>query len=78
MHELTITSILRETPHAVSIVFDIPDTLQAAYRFIAGQYVFVEKEVNGKKYKRAYSITAPVLSRYCQSTVKQTDAGDFS
>ena len=78
MHELIIKSLVKETPHATSIEFEVPDSLQNAYRFVAGQYVFVEKEVRGKIYKRAYSITAPVYSNTLQITVKHTDTGDFS
>ncbi len=78
MYPLTITALIKETPDTVSIGFDIPDELKKEYAFIPGQYVFVHKEIEGKEYKRAYSITASPFSESLQITVKETPNGDFS
>jgi ring-1,2-phenylacetyl-CoA epoxidase subunit PaaE len=78
MHILKITSLYKETPNTTSIVFKIPEELRETYRFVAGQYVFVQKEIDNKLYKRAYSITSKPNTGVLQVTVKETASGDFS
>jgi ring-1,2-phenylacetyl-CoA epoxidase subunit PaaE len=77
-HLLQIKTIHRETPDTVSVGFEIPENLQENYQFFAGQYVFINKEIDGEIYKRAYSITAKPLSKAIQITIKQTPKGEFS
>ncbi len=75
-HSLVIRHIKKETPGTVSIKFEIPENLKEYYKFSAGQYVFINKEIDGEIYKRAYSITS--ASNSIQITIKQTPKGVFS
>ena len=45
-HKLKIKEIIRETPQAVSISFDIPSELQQEYQFKAGQYITIKADVD--------------------------------
>ena len=38
-YKLQIKEVKRETPSAVSVVFNIPTELQTAYQFVSGQYI---------------------------------------
>ncbi len=78
MHRLKIANLHKETPDTMTIRFELTDEYQKNYPFLAGQYVFVQKELEGKLYKRAYSITASPYSESLQITVKETATGDFS
>ena len=75
-HSLVISHLKKETSNTVSIGFEIPENLQENYSFSAGQYVFINKEIDGETYKRAYSITS--ASNSIQITIKQTPKGVFS
>lgn len=55
-HDIKILNIKPETPHASIVSFDIPYELSEAYRYLPGQYLTIEVEINGKKVRRAYSI----------------------
>lgn len=53
---LEVESKTQLTADAVEIRFKIPEEYKDAYAFIAGQYINVTAEVNGKKEMRSYSI----------------------
>ena len=44
------------TPESVSLTLEVPKNLEDKFRFNPGQFVIVEKEINGEKLKRYYSI----------------------
>lgn len=77
-HSLTIKEIRKETPNAVSIVFDIPTALKNEFKFIAGQYLTLKKEILGSKVRRAYSICSAANSGELRVAVKAVDNGTFS
>ena len=59
-HPLKIRSIERVADDAVCVSLDIPAALRDTFRFHAGQYVTVRREINGREERRTYSIaTAP-------------------
>lgn len=55
-HRLKVEQIIKETPQTVSIVFDIPEDLQAEYSFEAGQYLTLKTTIGGEEVRRSYSI----------------------
>ncbi|MEX2379799.1 MAG: ferredoxin--NADP reductase [Vicingaceae bacterium] len=55
-HRLKVEQIIKETPQTVSIVFDIPEDLQAEYSFEAGQYLTLKTTIGGEEIRRSYSI----------------------
>ena len=75
---LTVKEVRNETPHAVSISFEIPDTLKNLYTFIAGQYVTVKHIFNGNEIRRSYSISSSPKSGDFRIVVKAIENGAFS
>lgn len=75
---LKVKEIRRETPLAVSIVFDIPAHLQADYQFQAGQYVNIKAFINGEEIRRSYSISSSPKSNELRVVVKAVENGLFS
>lgn len=77
-YKLTIKEIIRETPQAISIAFNIPNELKPAYQFVAGQYVTLKLTLDGKELRRAYSIcSSPSSGELCIS-IKAVKNGQFS
>ena len=52
-YKLQIKEVKRETPSAVSIVFNIPSELKSIFQFVAGQYVNLKLTLDGKEIRRA-------------------------
>lgn len=77
-HTLTIKEIKKETENAVSILFDVPTELENEYKFKAGQYINIKKELAGKELRRAYSICSAPNSGELRIAVKAVDNGTFS
>jgi len=77
-HRLTVSAIRRETPDAVSIVFEVPEALAAAYTFEPGQYLTLRATLEGEEVRRSYSICSGVADGELRVAVKQVDQGTFS
>lgn len=77
-HKLKIKEVIRETPQAVSISFEIPSELQEAYQFKAGQYITIKTKVNGEELRRNYSLCSAPNSGEFKVTVKEVEGGKFS
>lgn len=75
---LTVKEVRRETPNAVSIVFDIPAALINDYQFKAGQYLNIKHLHEGKEIRRAYSICSTPSSNEVRVAVKKVEYGVFS
>lgn len=77
-HKIKIKEIKKETDKAVSISFDIPEKLQSEFTFVAGQYITIKKELDGKEVRRAYSICSDPNSGELKVAVKAVENGTFS
>lgn len=77
-HNLAIENITKETAHAVSIVFDIPETLTSDFAFKAGQYITLKTTIDGEEVRRAYSICSSPNSGQVKVAVKAVEGGTFS
>ncbi|MFT5263335.1 MAG: ring-1,2-phenylacetyl-CoA epoxidase subunit PaaE [Polaribacter sp.] len=77
-HSLQVKDIRRETADAVSIAFDVPETLKADYAFKQGQYLTIKKEINGEELRRNYSVCVSPLSGELRVAIKQVPDGRFS
>ena len=55
-YNLKVIEKQRLTPESVSLTLKVPKNLEDKFRFNPGQFVIVEKEINGDKLKRYYSI----------------------
>ena len=77
-HRLKVKKMQKETAHAVSVFFTIPESLKKAFKFDAGQYVTLRFKMNGKEERRSYSLsTAPFESEFAV-TVKKIEDGYIS
>ncbi|MGO1585155.1 2Fe-2S iron-sulfur cluster-binding protein [Mesonia sp.] len=77
-HPLTVKEIIRETPKAISIVFEIPSNLAEVFHFDAGQYITIKKKFDGEEIRRSYSISSTPGSSELKVSVKQVEGGLFS
>ncbi len=77
-HALKVKDIRTETPHAISIAFEVPAGLKADYEFIAGQYLNIKHQHNGEEIRRAYSICVSPNSGELRIVVKVIENGIFS
>ncbi|UXP34132.1 ferredoxin--NADP reductase [Reichenbachiella agarivorans] len=74
---LQIKEIVRETKDAVSIVFEEPAT--GAIQYQPGQYLTLISTINGKKIRRAYSLSSSsAFSELPTVTVKRVVDGQMS
>lgn len=77
-YKLTIKEIKRETPDAISVVFNIPNELAPFYKFVAGQYVNLKLTLDGQEIIRAYSICSSPKSGELRISIKAIQNGFFS
>lgn len=77
-HALRVAEVRRETPDAVSIVFDVPPELADAFRFDAGQYLTLKMDMNGDDVRRNYSVCVAPADNELRIAVKETATGLFS
>lgn len=55
-HKLTVLSISKIGGDTVKVEFSVPSELKSAFDFIPGQYINFNIDVDGKNYRRSYSI----------------------
>jgi ring-1,2-phenylacetyl-CoA epoxidase subunit PaaE len=77
-HTLTIQQIIKETADAVSIVFNIPESIKDTFSFVAGQYLNIKSTIKGEEVRRAYSICSSPNSGELKIAVKAVENGLFS
>jgi ring-1,2-phenylacetyl-CoA epoxidase subunit PaaE len=77
-HKVTIKEIQQETANAVSVLFNIPKEVQSEFNFTAGQYITLQKEINGEEVRRAYSICSTPKSGDIRVAIKAVENGTFS
>jgi ring-1,2-phenylacetyl-CoA epoxidase subunit PaaE len=77
-HSLRIKDIKKETPHAVSIAFEIPENLKPDYTFLAGQYINLKTMFEGQEIRKAYSICSAPASGELRVAIKAVKNGGFS
>ncbi len=77
-HKLTIKEITKETEHAVSISFNVPENLKNDFAFKAGQYITLKTTINGNEVRRDYSLCSSPKSGELKVAVKEVKDGTFS
>ena len=79
LHDVKIASIQTLTQDAKTFAFDIPQHLQEEFKYIPGQYITVEIEIEGKHERRAYSLcSSPVTDDKPAVGVKKVEGGKVS
>ena len=77
-HHLSVKNIIKETAHAVSVVFDVPENLKSNFSFKAGQYITLKTIIDGNEIRRAYSICSSPESSELKVAIKAVENGIFS
>lgn len=77
-HTLKVKAVKKETPDCVSVVFDVPETLQKEFSFEHGQNITIKKNINGEELRRSYSICTAPFEKELKVAVKKVDGGKFS
>ncbi|VEB63135.1 3-ketosteroid-9-alpha-hydroxylase reductase subunit [Providencia rustigianii] len=77
-HRLSIAAIERDTPDAVAVTFNIPETLREQYRYRPGQHLTLKASVNGEDLRRCYSICSAPDEATLKIGVKAIYEGRFS
>ena len=77
-YKLAIKEITRETPHTISVLFNVPLEFQDFYKFTAGQYVNLKLTLDGQELRRAYSICSSPSSGELRIAIKAVKNGNFS
>ena len=77
-YRLSIKKVIKETPKAVSLVFNVADELKDFFKFIAGQYVTLKLTLDGEEIRRAYSISSSPKSGELKVSIKAIENGYFS
>jgi ring-1,2-phenylacetyl-CoA epoxidase subunit PaaE len=77
-HKLQVETIQVETEDAKSIFFKIPTDLKEAFAYVSGQYLTIKVKVDGKEYRRAYSIPNAPDESELGITIKRVDSGVVS
>lgn len=75
---LEIKEVIRETPQAVSLSFNIPNNLKETFQFEAGQYITIKFNLGDEEIRRAYSLCSAPNSGEFKVTVKEVKGGKFS
>lgn len=77
-YALKIKEVIRETPEAVSLSFEVPEDLKEKFSYKAGQYITLRTTLDGKEVRRAYSLCSAPGSGEFKVTVKEVEGGTFS
>ena len=77
-HSLTIKEINRETEDAVSIAFEVPESLQDQYQYLSGQYLTLKSDINGEDIRRSYSLCSAPSENEWRVAIKEVPNGRFS
>lgn len=77
-HKLRVAEVKRETPDAVSVRFELPDSLRETFQFRAGQHLTFRREFGGEEIRRNYSVCVSPSEGVLKIGVKQISGGAFS
>jgi len=77
-HSLRVAEVRRETDDTVSVTFEVPTELHAAFAYEAGQYLTLRREIGGEDVRRSYSLCSAPHEGEWRVAVKQVDGGRFS
>jgi ring-1,2-phenylacetyl-CoA epoxidase subunit PaaE len=77
-HPLRIAEVKRETPEAISVTFEVPETLRHAFRFKPGQHLPVRATIGGEEERRTYSVCSAPSEPRLRIAIKRVAEGRFS
>ena len=77
-HKLRVAEVKRETPDAVSVRFELPESLREKFAFRAGQHLTFRREIGGEEVRRNYSVCVAPSEGMLKIGVKKIAGGAFS
>ena len=77
-YPLKVKRIKSLTPNSVAITLSTGGEHNGSFRFKAGQYITIKKEINGEEVRRAYSISSAPGAPDLTIGVKEVSDGTFS
>jgi ring-1,2-phenylacetyl-CoA epoxidase subunit PaaE len=83
-HPLRVTEVRPLTDDSVTISFEVPEDLRAAYRYAPGQHIAIRRRADGAEIRRTYSLCDAVPDdpgpgpRRLRIGVRLVDDGEFS
>jgi ring-1,2-phenylacetyl-CoA epoxidase subunit PaaE len=75
---LQVSDIRRETEDSLLITFEIPQVLRKQYSYHPGQFITIEAQIDGKTYKRPYSLCGNLQDKGLSIVVKRVPGGTVS
>jgi ring-1,2-phenylacetyl-CoA epoxidase subunit PaaE len=76
-YPLQVKDLYKDTENAVVVTFDVPDELMDEFAFIQGQYLTLNKEIDGEEVRRSYSICAGLDDGHLRVAIKHVEGGVF-
>jgi|SRR4051812_31697197 len=77
-NSLQVVDVVRETPDAVSVAFQVPEQLKKDYTFKQGQYLTLKFKINGEELRRSYSICSSYYENELRVAIKKVKDGRVS
>ena len=77
-HSLKVSNLQRETEGCVSVAFEVPTALQAAFSFASGQYLTLKTVIDGEELRRSYSLCSAPHENEWRVAIKEIPNGKFS
>ncbi len=77
-HKLRVAEVKRETPDAVSVRFELPESLRETFAFKAGQHLTLRRDIDGEEVRRNYSVCVAPSEGMLKIGIKQMPGGVFS
>jgi len=77
-YSLEVAFVVREMESTLQIGFKLPENIADDFIFSPGQYLTLKVLINGKLYRRAYSICSPVHKNTISILVKRLSGGKVS
>jgi ring-1,2-phenylacetyl-CoA epoxidase subunit PaaE len=77
-HKLRVAEVKRETPDAVSVRFELPQSLRETFAFKAGQHLTFRRDIGGEEIRRNYSVCVAPSEGVLKIGVKKIIGGVFS
>lgn len=77
-YTLTIADVQPETDTAVCVTFNVPEALRDKFRFIQGQFLTLQTNIEGENVRRSYSICSGANDGHMRVGIKRVKNGQFS
>lgn len=78
LHELTVSSVEKNTPETVVVTLDVPEALREEFRYRQGQHLTLRKDIGGEDLRRSYSICSSVADDALKVAIRKVEGGRFS